>query len=197
MIFEYNEQGEIAKITDYGDFGNEDSYKYEYEFTFTDEAVIVRGNSWTYDDYLHERPLNKQRYVARCTTGVHTYDADGHLLTTADDTLTWQAGNLVAVRGEWNISKGEFKYTDIENKANIDFAVALYYDYYCSDYYDDYLDALGYYGKTNRNLLASSRYCVYSYKYDNEGYVIQFTEKPTDNNYDFNEATTYKVEYCD
>ncbi len=197
LIFEYNGRGEIARITE--SWVDKDSTV--YEFTFTDDAVCMtkvynypgrRGSSFTMI-----RPLNEQLYVARCTTGVHSYDAEGHLLTTGRDTLKWEAGNLVEGNEKSDIEYLEYKYTDVENKSNIDFSMAMFYHYYRPDWYDDYLDALGYYGKTNRNLLASTRYCTYTYKYDKKGYVIAFTEKPTSKNIDFNEPTTYKVEYYD
>lgn len=196
LKFEYNEKGEIAKITETW----EDKETSVYEFTFTDDAVsmtITNSHYWG-NSFVLERPLNKQRYVTRCTTGVHSYDVDGHLLTTSEDTLVWKAGNLVEIRTRRGYKYGQYyEYTDIENKANLDFAITIFYDYYRIGTYDDYLDALGYFGKTNRNLLASTRYCTYTYKYDNKGYVISFTEKPTSKNTDFSEPTTYKVEYYD
>lgn len=193
LRLEYNEKGEIAKITETW----EDKETSVYEFIFTDDAVsmTITNSRWG-NSFALERPLNKQRYVARCTTGVHSYDVDGHLLTTSDDTLVWKAGNLVEIRTRW-YKYGEYEYTDIENKANLDFAITIFYDYYRAGTYDDYLDALGYYGKTNRNLLASTRYCTYTYEYDSKGYVIAFTEQPTSRNTDFSEPTTYKVEYYD
>ena len=196
LKFEYDERGEIAKIRETWD-GEEDNYV--YEFTFTDDDVCVTEIN-TGGSLMMVRPLNSQCYVARCTTGVHSYDGDGHLLTTARDTLVWEAGNLVGgsiYYSGYSIEDDEYKYTDVENKDNIDFAMAMFYDYYRPDSYEDYLDALGYYGRTNRNLLASTRYCTYTYKYDNKGYVIAFTEKPTSKNSDLSESTTYKVEYYD
>lgn len=193
LRLEYNEKGEIAKITETW----EDKETSVYEFIFTDDAVsmTITHSRWG-NSFALERPLNKQRYVARCTTGVHSYDIDGHLLTTGWDTLMWEAGNLVEIRTR-RYKYGEYEYTDIENKANLDFAMAMFYAYYRPDWYDDYLDALGYYGKTNRNLLASTCCCTYTYKYDSKGYVIAFTEQPTSENTDFSEPTTYKVEYYD
>lgn len=194
LNFEYNGKGEIAKITETW----EDKETSVYEFTFTDDAVsmTITNSRWG-NSFILERPLNKQHYVVRCTTGVHSYDIDGHLLTTDWDTLTWEAGNLVEVSTRGYKNNSQYEYTDIENKANLDFAMAMFYDYYRPDWYDDYLDALGYYGKTNRNLLASTCFCTYTYKYDSKGYVIAFTEKPTSKNTDFSEPTTYRVEYYD
>lgn len=199
--FEYNEQGEIAKITHSWE-DEEDVETTIYEFTFTEDEVCMT-DTYTYSgggsghSFTMVRPLNEQRYVARCTTGVHTYDEDGYLLTTGRDTLVWEAGNLIGRNNKSYITQDKYKYTEVINKANVDFAMAMYYAYYRPDWYDDYLDALGYYGKTNRNLLERTLDCTYTYKYDDKGYVIQFTEKPTSANTIFKESTTYKVEYCD
>lgn len=197
LKFTYDEKGEIKKIVEiWSEKDEQEKARNEYEFTFTDHAISVSGNN---DDrgnsFTVERPLNEQRYVSRCTTGYHTYDQEGHLLTTGRDTLVWKNGNLVGGNEPTEIELLEYKYTNKENKANIDFSVALFYSYDRPDSYYSYLDALGYYGKNSRNLLESTCWCTYTYKYDKEGYVIQITETATPDNYDFDGAYIYKVEY--
>lgn len=206
----YDNKGRITKLVEYirGDdngYDYEDEYTYEYNF----KDGIVSENETQHDIihdkteyFVHDYGLNDKGFINYCWLGYIIYDENHYIHEVRESqasdnvilTFFWREGNIDKIEEKFGPSETEYRYEwlSAENKCNIDFFYLLEW----MNFEDlGYLDALGYYGKTNRNLLhraeGSNYLTTYSYDLDEKGYVIRIIRKE-------NGSTEYwNIEYKD
>ena len=138
-----------------------------------------------------------------------TYDANGHLTDLAFNegqsngnhlALTWTGGNLTRVQ-ESSAHYSVAQYTASPNKANLDLNWLVYSDSFFALEGFAVCAIAGLLGQRNQNLVAQTvdHYGehimkeAYSYVFDSEGYVTQWTTTPLDR--PGATPTVFKVEY--
>lgn len=208
----YDKKGRITKLVDYsrgvdGGYDYEDEYTYEYNF----EDGIVSENETRYDIMrdetvyvVHDNGLNDRGFINCCWLGNIMYDQDNYIKEVRDfetsenviATFFWRNGNIDRIEGKFDPSGSKYQYEyewlSEENKCNIDFFYLLEW----KEFEDlGYLDAMGYYGRTNRNLLCraenSNGITTYSYDIDEKGYVVRIIRKENGN------TEYWNIEYKD
>jgi hypothetical protein len=134
---------------------NQWSYTNKMQFTYKNEKLV--SVNYTYSDiegteteigeisdlYLAKHKFSEDNYVVRCNYPIEEeYDKEGY------NTYTWSKGNLTEIKNYFykydpHEKEYEIKYSDIENKTNIDWAMFLFGSYgeYNFPYYysKDYL----------------------------------------------------------
>lgn len=155
----------------------EDSGTYTGDFILNEDGYMESGNETDEDDdkfiykcYYENNHLDKFEYTRNGKTEGRPID------------YTWNNGDIS--KGVYN---GTYTYYENVNKANIDFCEATQMEFMLG-YDRSYLGLAGFLGKNNKHLLKRGD-DSYSYKYDNEGYVVEITIGSDDDGY------VYKVSY--
>ena len=177
-------------------------FTFAYKFSYKNEKLFIVNYSMegteTYTDteeisdlYLAKHKFSEDNYVVRCDYPIEEeYDKEGY------NTYTWSKGNLTEIKQKYqnqNYShydnESEIKYSDIENKTNIDWAMFLYMhnnENYNSPYYfsKDYLLNIS---KNIPNYFVGSY--IKNVEIDEQGRLVTFTQD------DQGLISKYTVEY--
>lgn len=205
FTFSYNGEGQLTRLA----ISSMEGEEYEDITTFSVKNNILTAK-WDLKD--EDEPetsvgtfiLNEDGYVVSGTE-VEDYDRKDTLKYTCEyDTdrfltkMSEKKSDRISTDYYTHNAQGDYTkatrgsytyYEDKENKANIDF-----YEIHDSVLGNDsfYLGLAGYLGKTNKHLVKStsgSGGSTITYKFDDEGYVIEFIVK------DYGEDEVYKVSY--
>ena len=200
-MFEYDHSGRVSRMSVKGNMGHmiQDGI---YSYVTKGNELRVFESTQNGDILVRLCQLSDMGYVVR-ETGVpghwaeddvftYTYDNKGQITSASFNYnggvnvhYTWQNGNVLS-------SREENTYTDIPNKANINFN-ALWREFYSEDNFG--LALGGYIGNKDAYLLATGEKADYDYDFDDEGYPTVIYETYDDVDYylviNYGNATIY------
>lgn len=162
--YTYSVSGKTLKVVHTYTDGDDGKYSGTYGGTFTlnDDGLVISGEETDSDD-------DKFVYT-------NTYSDDLYLTQIEYTRNGGPKQYINYTRSNGDITKGiydeNYTYCDEENKANIDFAGI---DSFMLGYDRSNLGITGYLGKQNKHLLKTVDGETYTYKFDKEGYVTEFT----------------------
>lgn len=191
LVFFYDSKGRVISINEMEEDEVNATLKYTYEGnTLTRETTNSDGvktqtyslNSQGYIESYTEAPSNQNGHTQEICK--FTYDKEGYLIGakkeysneygngTKDITVKWEKGNFTEIDYNRDGVDDYTYYSEYENHQNLDLALAL------ADFEEE-LPFLGLTGKRAANLLHEMKWnsespedlTVYSYEFDNDGYV--------------------------
>lgn len=188
--FTYDKGGRIVKVEDWYteteeqfETSNIGICEYYFENGILSKNTISQDmNTGETETTISDLGLSGKGFVNRCWLGYLNYNQNNYVMDIRDSrdsskviySFYWRDGNIDRIEDETSNSNWKFEWMPTENKCNIDFFYLLEW---CQWEEGWFLDALGYYGKANKNLLRRAEngrnVATYSYSYDKEGYVTK------------------------
>lgn len=176
--YTYSVSGKTLKVVNTYTDGEDSEYSGTYGGTFTlnDDGLVISGEETDSDDdkFVYTNTYSNDLYLTQIE-----YTRNGG----AKEYINYTRSNGDITKGVYNRT---YTYCDEENKANIDFAGI---DSFMLGYDRSNLGLTGYLGKQNKHLLKATQGETYTYKFDKEGYVTEFTVTSTDG------TLTYQISY--